>query len=430
MWNEIQIQCASAYEIAEALINNEVSLDQLRWVPGFAAKDKSVEETVWNIVSQDKSFRRYLEIYPDGRHAEEAIRHINDPIQGIPDEEWFEKRRIIDALADYRNAYSLDYLKSMEFSPDDLVGILHDSKGQVRNEVLKSWGKKPLVFDMGKTPESIPTGTTEVYFWGIPGAGHTCLIAAILNAAKRMGAYCPRSEEGLIYMVELESAFYDDLIAPAAPLFHGTAVEGLQSLPLSLVEFKGEKTIEHKLSIVENSGELFEGFSMELYNKPNFGETCFEAYKKLKNWLSGYNPKYHFFIIDAKPGLDNCQQRYLEDAVCYFKQAKVFNRTTQGISIIVTKCDELSADSREWPRLATEYVKNCYPAFVNRLKKTVHELGITDGSINVIPFSIGEVFLQRLCIFNPEPAERMVKMLMDCIPPQKGWKGLFKHIIP
>ena len=128
------------------------------------------------------------------------------------------------------------------------------------------------------------------------------------------------------------------------------------------------------------------------------------------------NPKYHFIIVDAKPGLDNRQQRYLEEAVLYFKQAGLFNETTQGISIIVTKSDELSSDSSEWPRLATEYIKNCYSDMVNQLKQIVGPkrhggLGINDGTIKVIPFSIGDVFLQKLCLFNPEPAERLVKIL-------------------
>lgn len=433
MWNELQIQYSDAYEIAEALINNEVSLDQLKSVPTFAAKDNLVEERVWDIMSHNNAFHRYLELYPNGRHAEEAKKHINEwdyPIQGIPDRHWFEKRRVIDALADDRNAYSLDYLKSMEFFPNDFVGVLRDSKGQVRNEVLKSWEKEPCHFTMDKMPESITTGTTEVYFWGIPSTGHTCLIAAILNAAKRKGVYYPRSEEGVNYMNKLASVFDDDSTAPAIPLLNSTAVEGIQCLPLSLVEYRGKKQVEHRLSVVENSGEIFECFSAIVENKPLKTENHAVTFKQLIDFLqSKVNPKYHFFIVDAKPGLDNRLQRYLEDAMRYFEQSKIFNRTTQGISIIVTKCDELSPDSREWSRLATEYVGNCYLSFANRLKQHVRRLGINDGRLEVIPFSIGEVFLKSLCLFNPEPAERMVKMLMDCSPAHTDWLTRIRQLI-
>lgn len=398
-----------------------------------------VDDIVWNLVQTvdtRNAFHIYLNNFPNGIHAEEAKMRIDDfygPIIGIIDDRnWLEKKRIIDALADDCNAYSLDYLKAMEFVPDDLVGILRDSRGQVRNEVLNSWRKKPLHLDLGKTPESIPTGTTEVYFWGIPGAGHTCLIASILNVAKRIGVYCSRSET----VNDLASVFDDNSSTPAVHLPAATFADGIQCLPLSLIENKGKKKIEHRLSIMEHSGELFEGFSMELCGQPFSGGGRHGSYERLKMWLSNSNnSKYHFFIVDAKPSLDNPQQRYIEEAVLYFKQAGLFNETTQGISIIVTKCDELSPDSSEWPQLATEYIKNCYPAMVNQLKQIVGPkrhggLDISDGTIQVIPFSIGDVFLQKLCLFNPEPAERMVKMLLECSPTHKGWLDWIKKVFP
>lgn len=476
MWNEIQIQYCDAYEIADALMNNEVDLVQLESVPIFAAKARLVEEAVWDFCKSNNTisaYLKYLNIYPHGIHAREVddrawalVRAIDTilayrdylagfpngiyakeaemrmmelyhPIMGEPmPNTMYRKRKVIDALADDRNAYSLDYLKAMEFTPDDLMGILRDSRGQVRNEVLNSWGKKPLHLDLGKTPESIPTGTTEVYFWGIPGTGHTCLIASIVNTAKRMGLFCPHSGDGLKYMADLASAFEDDQTTPTLLLPDSTAIESVQCLPLSLIEYKGKKQIEHRLSIIENSGEIFECFAAIVESKSLRTPAHEETFEQLLSFLqSKVNPKYHFFIVDARPGLDNRQQRYLEEAVLYFKQAGLFNETTQGISIIVTKCDELSPESSEWARLATEYVWNCYPAIINQLKQIVGPkrhggLGISDGTIKVIPFSIGDVFLQKLCLFNPVPAERMVKMLMECSPVHKGWLELIKKVLP
>lgn len=72
-------------------------------------------------------------------------------------------------------------------------------------------------------------------------------------------------------------------------------------------------------------------------------------------------------------------------------------------------------------------------AMVNQLKQIVGPkrhggLGINDGSIRVIPFSIGDVFLQKLCLFNPDPAKRMVNMLMECSPAHKSLLTWIRHI--
>lgn len=182
MWNDIQIQFSSAYEIAEALMNNEVDLVLLESVPIFAAKARLVEEAVWDFCKSNNTisgYHKYLNIYPHGIHAREvddrawalvraidAILAYRDYLAGFPNgiyakeaemrmmelyhpimgepvpNTMYRKRKVVDALADDRNAYSLDYLKAMEFTPDDLMGILRDSRGQVRNEVLNSWGEK------------------------------------------------------------------------------------------------------------------------------------------------------------------------------------------------------------------------------------------------------------------------------------------------
>lgn len=406
-------------------------------------------EMPWHEALKENSaygYERYLNNYPHGIHVEEAqilkwkCKEQENLLERLKDDIWRLEHRMKDAiriaLSSNPNVYPLPFLKELSIAQSDLKGVLRDGKGVVRDEVLNrySWDKHPYAnYNYGNTPESLPTGTVEVYFWGMPSAGHTCIIAAIMNAAKRMGLVCTHSGKDL---PELASLFDDDPATPVASLLDRTQVEDIQCLPLNMIEYKEGQQIEHKLSIIENSGEIFECFAAMAENKPLKTAQHEETFKHLLSFLqSKANPKYHFIIVDAKLGLDNRQQRYLEETVLYFKQAGLFNETTQGISIIVTKCDELSSDSCEWPQLATEYIKNCYPAMVNLLKQIVGPkrhggLGICDGTIKVIPFSIGDVFLQKLCLFNPEPAERMVKMLLECSPTHKGWLDWIMKVFP
>ena len=47
-------------------MNNEVDLVQLKYVPGFAAKARLVEEAVWEMCKSRNDYQRYLEIYHEG----------------------------------------------------------------------------------------------------------------------------------------------------------------------------------------------------------------------------------------------------------------------------------------------------------------------------------------------------------------------------
>lgn len=517
MWDDIQIQCSDAFEIAEALINKEVNLNQLRSVSAFASKASLTEDAVWDFCKKKSSFQPYLEIYPDGKykseveefiwraaierndmnsfmaylnnypegvHAEEVDdkvweiakangsisaylhffpngKHANEArglqaAQQIEEDAWLEakgfdtpesyrgyidmypqgihtieakkriaelmagqKEEIIRALTEDRNAYNLNYIKACGITAADLRGKITDSNGNVRDEVLKSWNKSAKNLQMGTMPSSIPAGSTEVYFWGVPGSGKTCAMAAILSMANQMGYFEPREGEGLGYMTELSTAFIPEPHAPAVYLPTSSAIETTQYLPLTLNEPIDKGIIkEHQLSIVEISGEIFECFALELQRRPFKTENHKNTYNQLKSYLqSTENPKYHFFILDSQPALNSNQMAYLQQAALYFKNNKIFNNTTQGISLIVTKVDTLSPNRDQWVSCATQAAKQYFGSLVTSLKRIVGSpeyggLGLSNGDLDVIPLSIGEVFFKSLCLFDPQPASVLVNLLM------------------
>lgn len=522
MWDDMRIQFSSALEIAQGLIDNEVTLSQLRSVAAFAAKADLTEDAVWNTCEATGNYQRYLEIYPNGKnkakveeyiwrnaierndmnsfmayknnypqgthvmevddkvwevakangsvpaylhffptgnHVEEARSilaarqaeedawldaksidtaesyrgytekysrgiHIAEANQRIAELMAGRKKSIVDDLSEDRNAYRLQYLKTaLRFTKDDLRGRIKDSNGQIRDDVLKSWDKEQKNLNMGMSPTSIPKGSTEVYFWGVPGSGKTCAMAAILSCARKMGCYVPRTGPGLGYMNQLSTMFISDDNAPAVCLPPATDI-GTQYLPLSLNEViegrNGKQVIKrHNLSVIEISGEIFECFSCELENRPFRSNEHKETYEKLKLYLQNRdNPKYHFFILDSRPMRNTDQMLFLQNAALYFTDSGIFNSTTQGISLIVTKSDVLSPDRNQWVTCAQNAALTNFPSLVMQLKSIVGDpreggLGISDGSLDVIPLSIGEVFFQSLCLFDPEPAKVVVKKLIE-----------------
>lgn len=534
MWDDIQIQCSSAFEIAEALINGDVTLSQLRAVAAFAPKADIVEDAVFEKCCNTKMYNRYLDIYPNGRHQAEIeeffwrsalesndmngyisyrdkfpqgvhVAEVDDKVwevavansawnaylnffpngihvgeaksfidaQKQEEEVWLNavsintpesyqnyidaypngthlseanqcisqlmagrKASIIDVIKKDNNAYPLTYIRDvLKITREDLRGIVDD-------DVLKSWDKRPKNLTMGVTPKEIPTGSTEVYFWGIPGSGKTCAMAAILSRARQMGCFAPRVGSGLAYMNELSTMFISERERPAVFLPAGSDVDTTQYLPLTLnekiQEKSGKTTIKpHNLSVIEISGEIFECFSCEIEGIPFKTRGHQSTYEQLKQYLKNEdNPKYHFFILDSKPLRDSDQMRYLQNAALYFQENKIFNRTTQGISLIVTKSDVLSTNRNEWVQCAKDAAVNYFDSLVTQLKLICGDpkqggLGLNNGSLDVIPLSIGKVYLQQLCLFDPQPATVLVNKLMEysLVAETDDWKKKTKKFL-
>ena len=400
-------------------MNDEFNFDEAR----IRQAEKAMEEEDWKEakrIDTPESYKGYVYSYPQGQHIAEANQRIAELMAE-------QKERIIRELCEDRNAYHLKYIKACGITVDDLRGKIKDSKGQVRDEVLKSWNKFPQPLTMGVTPTEIPEGSTEVYFWGVPGAGRTCMLAAMLNAAQRMGVYMPREGEGLGFMTDLATVFNSDPSAPAVPHLDALCADTLQSLPLSLLEIEDKSHYkEHKLSIVVSSGEVVELYSRRLQGLKDKTSYIKIPFNRLNSFLlDKTNSKYHFFVLDCNSYMEESRQaEYLQRVALYFQKYEIFNSTTAGIGIIVTKCDLLSPDNNEWPSLAEEYVNKFYPALLNKLKHIVGPkryggLGVNNGNVNIIPFSVGELFLRRFFLFNPEPAKKMVKTLMECTPAHK-----------
>lgn len=377
------------------------------------------EDLAWNdAIMKDTilSYQSYLGTYPSGHYASQARIKQEEKRQE-------KKREMIAELEKNPNAYDLDFIKDNNINIRDLHGKIKDSTGQVRNDLLDCWNAVGEELEMGTTPNSIPPGSTEVYFWGIPGSGKTCAMAAILSQAKKMGCFEPQAGPGLRYMMQLSSVFHPE-DSPVSILPERTPVEYTQYLPFILNERVrvglGRRTtiVPHKISIIELSGEIFECFATKVQEQPFPTEDYERTFEHLENYLKdSNNPKYHFFILDSRPNKRQKQLDYLQQAKLYFDKYKVFNENTQGISLIVTKCDTLtkSKDFKTREECAKKYATDTFEAFITSLSRIVGPAGLklTDGSVPIHPLSIGQVFFQKMCLFERQPAEMLVQTIMD-----------------
>lgn len=353
------------------------------------------------------AYQEYLKQYSNGKYTSRANMTIV-AIRTMLDSS--KKYQYMQDLKDDINAYNTIQLNAYNVTFDDLInnGI------NIPNRIKKIWSDSGLDLILGETPDSIPKGRTEIYFWGAPGSGKTCTLAAILGTAQKRGFYDPQEGNGLMYMNQLSNLFIND----AATLPKPSPVEITQALSFDLRDNNHQK---HPVSLIEISGEIFECFSYAINGQLIPDDGHLSAYQSLLNFLqSTDNPKYHFFIIDVNNTTLDCfglpQMAYLQNAALFFKNNNIFNNKTAGINILVTKSDLLTDNKSERSSAAIQILRDRYLNFVNSLKDIALEYNLI-SSLNdmlpVIPFTLGEVYLKDKCIFDPEMSDEVIRILQE-----------------
>jgi hypothetical protein len=361
--------------------------------------------------------RSYLEQYPAGRHAAEAKQKIDD-WEEQRREEQKKKQEILDSVRRNPNSFTpgmlRTYLNDGIISRSDLVnfGIPKKIIGLLDNIVSPN-------LELGKTPDSIPDGYTEVYFWGIPGSGKTCALSAILSTAENFGYLEIAPGPGYDYMTRLKNIFFN----PVAFLPPPSPVETTQYLPFVL---KKDKDKPRSVSLIELSGEIFQCFYHQNAGRMDkLSDAHKDTFNSLIRFLKGKNRKIHFFFVDYekenKPDADGYTQTdYLQAAATFFKNNDVFGNSTDAIYLVITKSDLMSGHKNERKNEIKEYLSNHnFKAFVNSLKARCKQHSINAGDLTAIPFSLGKVYFQQICELDRDDAKKIIGILLDRIPPKK-----------
>lgn len=425
----------SAEQLFEAIRNGFVSLTELQQTGELPASKrtaiknliKSEEDkdlTAWRKAQQlnnKESYERYLSEYPSGIHtrqAEDALKAIIDREDTIR----AGRQKIIDKLRKNPNAYSSEtirkYLKEGAIYRQSLV------EADIPHSIIERLDEyyTPPTLELGETPESIPEGYTEVYFWGIPSSGKTTALAAVLNTAHNMGYLEMAKGAGYSYMTQLKNVFEPKvaILPPSSP------VDNTQYLPFTLKEPK-EKHYR-SISLIELSGEIFECFFYMNGGKPLPTEDHQKTFDTLLNFLKGNNRKLHFFFVDydqsnKMDSKEKTQSDYLSAAATFFNdtQYNIFGKTTDAVYIVITKSDLMPKENGSANEQLKSYlVEDNFTAFVNSLKAKCETHSINNKRLLATPFSIGKVYFGEICEFNNETAKNLVHILMRRIPQRKN----------
>lgn len=418
----------NAQQLFEFIDQGIVSLDELRTTGDLDAstrraitslqnENKIVEDEAWEASKNtEEGCKTYLEKFPAGRYVEIARQQINT-YESIRQQELAKKDEVLRKLRNNLNSFSSEevqrFLKNGTISRIELVnaGIPEGVIERLNNIILPE-------LKMGKTPKSIPDGYTEVYFWGIPGSGKTCVLSAVLSTANREGYLEIAQGPGYDYTTRLKNIFANStsILPPPSP------ADSTQYLPFVL---RKENDDPRSVSLIELSGEIFQCFYDKNAGKDLPTPQHEETLDSLLRFLDGDNRKLHFFFIDyeKKNNLDVgglTQADYLEAAATYFQDNNIFSKSTDAIYIVVTKSDLMSSTGNVKVNDINDYLQNeNFTSFINSLKARCKENSINSGKILGTHFSLGQVYFDQICDFNPETSKNIIDILIRRIAPNK-----------
>ena len=381
----------------------------------LVAQEGVQEEQAWSEAQKKattEAYADYLRNYPNGKYKIVA----ESVIAAFRQNEMNENKNKKDLLEKLRRNPNGGFTPRIvnDHLNKGTINITDLREAGIPQEVIDSLSvfKEPRL-TLGEIPPGIPSGFTEVYFWGIPGSGKTCALSGILGYANESGVLDTASGPGFHYMTQLKNIFRSQIgFLPAA-----TSTEATQCLPFELKDDNGKK---HPIALIELSGEIFRCYYYLLAGMSFPDADHIKTFENVTRYLNGPNRKIHFFVFDLskdprkKDDHGLCQDDYLNAAQTYFKQNNIFKNYTDAIYIIATKSDLLDPRHDKRIEKAATHLKENYPSFVDVLKDACKRYKINDNNhLRVLPFSLGDVYFNYICKFNSLSSSEIITILKN-----------------
>lgn len=379
-----------------------------------------------DMLNTSSAYEEYLRKHPNGQYASKAKERLkNRPLKEI----------VLDAIRQNDNTYTAYALQreveNGTLTWDDLNEVF--SVPQV--QAIKEWKEIPEL-PRCVPPKTLRKDSTEIYFWGTRKTGKTCAMGAVLSSAKKDGLMIARSCQHRIYMDQLSNLFVTDNTQTICSLPGSTSKDSIAEMNLQFFDSKKKK---HNATFVDLAGEVVTGI-YKIKNHIPLLDSERETVNQILTYLkTPYNNKIHFFVLEygsankevkelKDMGIPNIRQADVLASIAEFLQEEgVLKTSTVGVYGLVSKSDLIDTEhgthSDERPRLANEYVKQNLSAFWNAITAACKEANVRD--VITISFSIGDVFAEKLCVFDSQDSRKIVDRLLLKTPPEPegffGW---------
>lgn len=416
----------SAEQLFDAIKKGVVTLDKLidtgnldvhkkKKIKELMEITEAEDDAAWEkaCFGNESSLRDYIAHFPAGKHVEEANNKIRE-LEIARDSALVAKRELMERIKRNPNEVSSSVVKAKLqenfITKEDLLSC------GIPREIVDALDRiQRTQLDLGETPDKIPDGFTEVYFWGIPGSGKTCALAALLSTIEKSGYLNITTGPGYDYMTRLKNLFLKvpSFLPPPSP------VDTTQYLPFEMK--KPNEKHGRSVSLIELSGEVFQCFYFINAKRKLPSQFHEDTFNILTKYLKDNNRKMHFFFIDYDKSNDMDEQGYtqsdyLNAAATFFRQNQVFSKTTDAIYIVLTKTDLMPCAPDKRQEQAVQHLQDQnFKSFVNVLKDNCKKFSINGGRLIVEPFSLGNVYFQQICEFERNTAQNLMNILLERI---------------
>lgn len=366
--------------------------------------DKDWAQVCENITAETLQY--YVLNHPEGKYVVEAKSIIYA---------YEHKEELLQKMSQDSNLLSATeihkYLNWKVFTSEDLCRIFPYKKIE---SVLSYRSSEELPW--ANLPEELLEGSTEVYFWGTPSSGKTSAIASIICSAFRQDRLTLWESQGGEYMLKLANLYNNEMCVFSEP----TKPECIYEMQCAINDEVGEK---HEFSFIDFSGEVVGS----LYESQSGLRVSYEReLDALKSYvLNPKNKKIHFFVVEYGKHYNEWKgvrmDNHLETCANFLIRDAAFKKVTSAVYVLVTKVDLIQCPEEERAQRAGQYLMEYYPSFYNGLELACQEAEIEN--FGVIPFSVGDVFAQQLCVFNDSDAKDIIELLIMNTPiiKKKWW---------
>lgn len=439
--------------------NSIMSLLQHRHRYPGSDHELEIEQLVWELTDRtsDTAVSRYLAEFPNGPHAVECqaiadsrdlwidISTNPDPLT-VSDYLLYEpgspfrddarrlyadlKAKEIEKMRNQPSAYKVETLKLFVkhgvFTRDELI-----SHGVATEKTLEQIDNPPILPKLEQPEVSDPeihSGATDVFLFGIPSSGKTCVLMGLLGA--KNFDYDNSVKDAGKYADDLSIYRFNNV---AADRTYGNFVA---QIPGTITGYDAKnQRIKFPVNLIEMSGEEF---AMRIANNAEqevFFENMGTGATKL---LTSDNNKVIFIIIDptasgtiriATTRNDGSTiERVVQQDTVISKiinmlahNKKVLSKTT-AIHFIMTKSDTIGTpETREAE--AVNRLKALYGRSIERLREIGRDYSLNSSSGNdplVFTFSLGKFYVGNQFEYDSTDSDKIIEALKSMVYGKKN----------
>lgn len=479
--NHVDEAIAKRKEIMDALQREALAKEEADWnavdpfsmmsligylnkYPMSAHRDE-IDDKVWNIINKEseQQLQDYKVLFPKGKYIEKAkamLEAIDDwmrarnsgdifvvfqYIRKCPESPYIDKAYCL--LMDLKhqeiycmhrepNRYDVSRLlclvQSGIFTVDELIseGVMTENIWNTLNSIDVKNDLPDIYEEMQESKVECSEGSTDVYFFGLPFTGKTCILQGLLSTSSLL---LDLAASGGSYAEALRQYTDYGIVVPCMP------DDFVTTLKAKIIT--GEHTpIEHNVNFVEMSGSHF------LDMVKDYGEYFkTEDNEGIANLLHNDNRKVFFLIIDPtinKVRFDRVYDEYDEqtgEKICKLKYGvvnqkilmqKIVNifqnpansdimRKVDSIHIIVTKAD-IFGERLQRMEKALDYFNDHYGINVTQplvdLCKKYHINCNSNFRPKLFTFSLGKFYVGGLYEYDPIDSELLVRTISEVLP--------------